>query len=62
MFRVRSDSVTGESALSNENIFSVKRRNENKISERHEDTQREMREKARMGRSTPLGWPGVSAL
>lgn len=41
MFRVRSDSVAGESALSNENMFSVKRRNENKISDRHEDTKRD---------------------
>lgn len=44
MFRVRSDSVTGESAVSNENMFSVKRWNENKISDRPEDTERGERE------------------
>lgn len=44
MFRVRSDPGTGESAFSNENMFSVKRRNENNISDRHEDTKRDERE------------------
>lgn len=43
-------------------FFSVKGSNENNISERHEDTQSEMREKGKMGRSTPPGWPGVSGM
>lgn len=54
--------VTGDLALSNENIFSVKGWKENKILERHEDTQRDMREKGKMERIMPPGWPGVSAM